>query len=211
MPSGLTVADNLALLWRSFSLEYELFRSVVGWVPRIASYEVKCALVEHLHEDMRRTRALRERIADFGVFAPERRLDPGPGESGAAPAAGAVRRRPGRRLLPRGQGRAGGGLPAPPGRHPAPERRADGGGAGGPSAEAGPADRLGQERCWRGRRWPPGWGAGGAFEDEIRASGGPRRLSGPLGPGRATSPAGAASPSWRLASPGPCRRRRSRS
>jgi hypothetical protein len=75
--SGLTVADNLALLWRSFSLEYELFRSVVGWVPRIASYEVKCALVEHLHEDMRRTRALRERIADFGVFAPERRPDPG--------------------------------------------------------------------------------------------------------------------------------------
>jgi hypothetical protein len=77
MPSGLTVADNLALLWRSFSLEYELFRSVPGWVPRIAAYEVKCVLVEHLHEDMRRARALRERIADFGVFAPERRIDPG--------------------------------------------------------------------------------------------------------------------------------------
>ena len=77
MPSGLTVADNLAHLWRYFSLEYELFRSVIGWVPRIAAYEVKCTLVEHLHEDMRRTRALRERIADFGVFAPERQIDPG--------------------------------------------------------------------------------------------------------------------------------------
>ena len=77
MPSGLTVADNLAQLWRYFSLEYELFRSVIGWVPRIASYEVKCVLVEHLHEDMRRARALRERIGDFGVFAPERRIDPG--------------------------------------------------------------------------------------------------------------------------------------
>ena len=62
MPSGLSVADNLARLWRYFSLEYELFRSVIGWVPRIASYDVKCRLVEHLHEDMRRTRALRERI-----------------------------------------------------------------------------------------------------------------------------------------------------
>src|SRR5688500_3664631 len=72
VPSGLTVADNLAELWRSFSLEYELFRSVIGWVPRIASYDVKCVLVEHLHEDMRRTRALRERIGDFGVFTPER-------------------------------------------------------------------------------------------------------------------------------------------
>ena|GEM_PF-1591386 len=77
MPGGLTVADNLAQLWRSFSLEYELFRSVIGWVPRIASFEVKCMLVEHLHEDMRRTRALRERIADFGVFAPERQIDQG--------------------------------------------------------------------------------------------------------------------------------------
>ena len=77
MPGGLTVADNLAHLWRYFSLEYELFRSVIGWVPRIAAYEVKCTLVEHLHEDMRRTRALRERIADFGVFAPERQIDPG--------------------------------------------------------------------------------------------------------------------------------------
>lgn len=77
MPAGLTVADNLAQLWRSFSLEYELFRSVIGWVPRIASFEVKCTLVEHLHEDMRRTRALRERIADFGVFAPERQIDQG--------------------------------------------------------------------------------------------------------------------------------------
>jgi hypothetical protein len=77
MPSGLTVGDNLAQLWRHFSLEYELFRSVPGWVPRVAAYEVKCVLVEHLHEDMRRARALRERIADFGVFAPERRIDPG--------------------------------------------------------------------------------------------------------------------------------------
>ena len=75
MNSGLTVADNLAQLWRSFSLEYELFRGVIGWVPRIASYDVKCKLVEHLHEDMRRTRALRERIADFGVFSPERQVD----------------------------------------------------------------------------------------------------------------------------------------
>ena len=65
MPSGLTVADNLAHLWRYFSLEYELFRSVIGWVPRIAAYEVKCTLVEHLHEDMRRTRALRDRIASL--------------------------------------------------------------------------------------------------------------------------------------------------
>ena len=77
MPSGLTVGDNLAQLWRHFSLEYELFRSVPGWVPRVVAYEVKCVLVEHLHEDMRRARALRERIADFGVFAPERRIDPG--------------------------------------------------------------------------------------------------------------------------------------
>jgi hypothetical protein len=77
MPGGLTVADSLGLLWRYFSLEYELFRSVIGWVPRVASYDVKCTLVEHLHEDMRRARALRERVADFGVFAPERRLDPG--------------------------------------------------------------------------------------------------------------------------------------
>ncbi|MGH2371124.1 MAG: hypothetical protein ACRDI2_23345, partial [Chloroflexota bacterium] len=77
MRSGLTVADNLTQLWRFFSLEYELFRSVIGWVPRIASYDVKCKLVEHLHEDMRRTRALRERIGDFGVFAPERQIDPG--------------------------------------------------------------------------------------------------------------------------------------
>ena len=77
MPSGLSVAENLSLLWRWFSLEYELFRSVIGWVPRVASYDVKCVLVEHLHEDMRRTRALRERIADFGVFAPERQIDPG--------------------------------------------------------------------------------------------------------------------------------------
>jgi hypothetical protein len=76
MPSGLTVEANLAQLWRYFSLEYELFRSVIGWVPRIAAYEVKCVLVEHLHEDMRRTRALRERIGDFGVFAPERQVDP---------------------------------------------------------------------------------------------------------------------------------------
>jgi hypothetical protein len=76
MRSGLTVADDLTLLWRYFSLEYELFRSVIGWVPRIAAYEVKCRLVEHLHEDMRRTRALRERIGDFGVFAPERQVDP---------------------------------------------------------------------------------------------------------------------------------------
>lgn len=45
-------------------------------MPRIASYDVKCVLVEHLHEDMRRTRALRERIADFGVFAPEKRIEP---------------------------------------------------------------------------------------------------------------------------------------
>jgi hypothetical protein len=77
MPAGLTVADSLSQLWRYFSLEYELFRGVIGWVPRIASYDVKCALVEHLHEDMRRTRAIRERIADFGVFSPERRIDPG--------------------------------------------------------------------------------------------------------------------------------------
>src|SRR5688500_13644234 len=74
--SGLTVADNLTQLWRHFSLEYELFRGVVGWIPRIASFEVKCTLVEHLHGDMRRARALRERIGDFGVFAPERRVDP---------------------------------------------------------------------------------------------------------------------------------------
>jgi len=38
---------------------------------------VKCVLVEHLHEDMRRAQRLRERIADFGVFAPERRVDAG--------------------------------------------------------------------------------------------------------------------------------------
>ncbi|HEV2125869.1 MAG TPA: hypothetical protein VGW38_24190, partial [Chloroflexota bacterium] len=75
MPAGFAVADDLSLLWRYFSLEYELFRSVIGWVPQIASYEVKCTLVEHLHEDMRRTRALRERIADFGVFSPERQID----------------------------------------------------------------------------------------------------------------------------------------
>jgi hypothetical protein len=79
MPSGLTVAENLTLLWRAFSLEYELFRSVIGWVPRIAAYDVKCTLVEHLHEDMRRTRALRERIGDFGVFAPEKQIDSGVG------------------------------------------------------------------------------------------------------------------------------------
>src|SRR6266542_3026588 len=77
MPAGLTVADNLAQLWRSFSLEYELFRGVIGWVPRVAAFEVKCVLVEHLHEDMRRAQRLRERIADFGVFAPERRVDAG--------------------------------------------------------------------------------------------------------------------------------------
>src|SRR5256885_14232721 len=77
MPSGLAVAENLSLLWRYFSLEYELFRSVIGWIPRIASYDVKCTLAEHLHEDMRRARALRERIADFGVTAPERQIDHG--------------------------------------------------------------------------------------------------------------------------------------
>src|SRR5215211_6521176 len=77
MSSGLTVAHNLVQLWRQFSLEYELFRGVIGWVPRVAAFEVKCKLVEHLHEDMRRARALRERIADFGVFAPERRVDAG--------------------------------------------------------------------------------------------------------------------------------------
>ena len=144
MPGGLTVADNLAQLWRYFSLEYELFRSVIGWVPRIAAYEVKCTLVEHLHEDMRRTRALRERIADFGVFAPERRIDPG--------LANLVRH-----LL---QAPFDGALvgafyrvvkveqAAAYRRHlhgdAAPERRADGGRARGPPAQAGPADRLGE-------------------------------------------------------------------
>ena len=68
--SGLSVANNLAHLWRYFSLEYELFRSVIGWLPRIASYAVKCTLGEHLHEDRRRPRALLERIGDFGVFWP---------------------------------------------------------------------------------------------------------------------------------------------
>lgn len=55
-----------------FSLEYDLLRHAIGYSPRIPDYHAKCAFIRHLYEDLKRIRAMRERIQDFGIPQPER-------------------------------------------------------------------------------------------------------------------------------------------
>lgn len=75
MPTYFSSDVALAKLKLFFSLEYDLIRHAIGYIPRIPVYADKCAVVRHLYEDWKRCRALRERVQDFGVAMPEKQLN----------------------------------------------------------------------------------------------------------------------------------------
>ncbi len=75
MPNYFTAAEALRKLKLFFSLEFDLVRHTIGFVPRIPGYIEKCYFVRHVYEDLKRARALRERVQDFGVFSPEKQVD----------------------------------------------------------------------------------------------------------------------------------------
>lgn len=58
-----------------FSLEFDLLRHAIGYIPRVPGYMHKCDIVRHLYEDWKRSRVLRERIQDFGVAQPEKQVN----------------------------------------------------------------------------------------------------------------------------------------
>ncbi|RAP76570.1 DUF455 family protein [Paenibacillus montanisoli] len=61
---------------RFFSLEYDLIRHGIGFEPRIPEYSGKCDFVKHLHDDLKRCKAIRERIQDYGILHPEKQIEP---------------------------------------------------------------------------------------------------------------------------------------
>lgn len=74
MPKYFGTDDALKKLKCFHSFEYDLLRYVIGFVPNISTFEGKCRLVRHSYEDFKRTRAIRERIQDFGVIHPEKQI-----------------------------------------------------------------------------------------------------------------------------------------
>ncbi|MFD1676825.1 DUF455 family protein [Alicyclobacillus fodiniaquatilis] len=74
MPKYFGTDDALKKLKRFHSFEYDLLCHVIGFVPNISTFEGKCTLVRHSYEDLKRTRAIRERIQDFGVVHPEKQI-----------------------------------------------------------------------------------------------------------------------------------------
>ncbi|UVI29673.1 DUF455 family protein [Paenibacillus spongiae] len=75
MPRYFSSEQALNKLRLFFSLEYDLLRHAIGYCPLIPRYEDKCRFVRHVYEDLKRARSLRERVQDFGVAFPEKRLD----------------------------------------------------------------------------------------------------------------------------------------
>ncbi|HZG75436.1 MAG TPA: hypothetical protein VEZ72_06215, partial [Paenibacillus sp.] len=72
MPRYFSSETALRKLKMFFSLDYDLVRHAIGFVPRIPGYNVKCQFVRHVYEDWKRCRALRERIQDFGIPNPDK-------------------------------------------------------------------------------------------------------------------------------------------
>jgi hypothetical protein len=75
MPKYFSSEEALKRLKRFFSLEYDLIRHTIGFVPRIPEYTIKCQFTRHVYEDWKRCRALRERIQDFGIPKPDKQID----------------------------------------------------------------------------------------------------------------------------------------
>lgn len=75
MPSYFSSEEALKKLRLFFSLEYDLLRHAIGYVPCIPGYADKCQVVRHMYEDWKRCRVLRERVQDFGVVQPEKQLN----------------------------------------------------------------------------------------------------------------------------------------
>lgn len=75
MPTYFSSETALRKLKLFFSLEYDLVRHTIGFVPCIPDYNVKCQFVRHVYEDWKRCRALRERVQDFGILYPEKQTD----------------------------------------------------------------------------------------------------------------------------------------
>lgn len=71
-----TVEQNAAIFKAYFSLEFELFTSLAGYLPALPELAVKCDLSYHLHSAMLRARAMRERLADFLIAQPEHKILP---------------------------------------------------------------------------------------------------------------------------------------
>jgi hypothetical protein len=74
MPKYFSSEVALQKLRLFFSLEYDLIRHTIGYVPRIPSYTVKCQFVRHVYEDWKRCRTLRERVQDFGIPQPDKQI-----------------------------------------------------------------------------------------------------------------------------------------
>jgi uncharacterized ferritin-like protein (DUF455 family) len=66
-----TVEQNAAIFTAYFSLEFELFSSLAGYIPSVPELSVKCDLSYHLHSGMLRAKAFRERLGDFLISSPE--------------------------------------------------------------------------------------------------------------------------------------------
>jgi len=75
MPRYFSSETALRKLKLFFSLDYDLVRHTIGFVPRIPEYNVKCQFVRHVYEDWKRCRALRERIQDFGIPNPDKHVE----------------------------------------------------------------------------------------------------------------------------------------
>lgn len=77
MPSYFSSEEALRKLKLFYSLEFDLLRHTIGYCPLLPRYADKCQFVRHVYEDLKRTRALRERIQDFGIAQPEKQLHAG--------------------------------------------------------------------------------------------------------------------------------------
>jgi hypothetical protein len=76
MPNYFSSEEALKKLKLFFSFEYDLLRHTIGYTPLIPGYMDKCQFARHLYEDLKRCRALRERIQDFGIPQPEKQIQP---------------------------------------------------------------------------------------------------------------------------------------
>jgi len=71
-----TVAESAQIIHSYFSLEFELFTTLCGAIAMIPELDLKIAMAHNLHTAMLRTRALRDRCADFLMREPERQVLP---------------------------------------------------------------------------------------------------------------------------------------
>lgn len=66
--------EALRKLKRFYSFEFDLLRHTIGFIPKVPGFAEKCCMVRHSYEDFKRTRALRERVQDFGIPIPEKQI-----------------------------------------------------------------------------------------------------------------------------------------